>query len=300
MRKTIIAVFLLFPLCGLAEQVPVTIHVDANYQPYSYEGTGGKAEGFYIEVLREAFSRLEGFAVTMTPVPWERGKYIMSKGRGFGLTPAFYHGHDWPYLFPYSQPFYTETIIAVCSKETMKSPRPNWPDDFVGLRIGNVAGFDGWGGAEFWQLVKSGRIDYLEARGTRMNILMLAKGRVDCILIENLAFDHQIKTLREAGYYRASDAVPEKAAFVGRDPVFIGYSRSALGSADYPWALEFMQRFDSIIYQMRKAGEIKRIMRQLAGPTESFDVFLGLEQIKGACSCPGIGETEALFFLPFK
>ena len=91
-------------------------------------------------------------------------------------------------MYPYSLPFYTETIIAACQENVLNFPQNDWPQDYIGLSIGNVAGFDGWGGEEFRKLVNKAEIQYEEAKGSRENILKLAYERLDCIMVENEAF----------------------------------------------------------------------------------------------------------------
>ena len=256
----IVIVLSVFVSPVFGSDIEVTIYVDGDYRPFSFSDKG-EARGMYIDVLKTAFSRMEGFAVTMKPVPWKRGKKMMETGKGFGLTPAFFHGHDWPYLYPYSLPFYTETIVAVCQDEVLSTSRPNWPQDYVGLRIGNVAGFDGWGGEEFHGLVRQGKIQYEEARGSRENILKLAHRRLDCIMMGDKAFDFLFRSLKATGEYSADlHASLAKGAIIGQDPVYIGYSRPAREAGDFPFQMEFMQAFDSVIYKMAKDGEIQRIM----------------------------------------
>ncbi len=251
-------------LCSAkADETKVTILVDDAYKPFCY-GETGKARGMYVDVLRTAFSRMKDFQVTMLPVPWKRGKKLMEEGKGFGLTPAFFHGHDWPYLYPYSLPFYTEKIIAVCDERVLEKPRTNWPDDYVGLRIGNVAGFDGWGGEPFRKLVAEGKIKYEEAKGSNLNIIKLGRGRVDCIMMEEKAFDYQFKKLKVNGKYDegGKDVVVQKASVIGTDPVYIGFSKTARLAGKYPFQDDFMQELDSILYKMHKSGEIEKIMAQ--------------------------------------
>lgn len=260
MRRIVIILIVLFALPAYSTDIEVTIHVDGNYKPYSY-GENGQAKGMYIDVLRTAFSRMEGFKVQLNPVPWKRGKRIMEMGEGFGLTPAFFHGHDWPYLYPYSLSFYTETIITVCQAPLLDSPRPNWPQDYLGLHVGNVAGFDGWGGEEFRLLVAQKKILYEEAKGSQENILKLAYGRLDCILMEEQAFDYELRKLKASGKYDEGKQIKlKKGAVVGQDPVYIGYSKPAMKKGQYSYQLEFMQAFDSEIYKMIKSGEVQKIM----------------------------------------
>jgi polar amino acid transport system substrate-binding protein len=243
----------------------VVIHVDDAYQPYSYRDEKGMAKGIYIDILNVAFSRMPGFKVTMEPVPWKRGKMMMEKGEGFGLAPAFYHGHDWPYLYPYSLPFAHETIISVCHAQQLVKPRSNWPGDYLGLRVGNVEGFDGWGGNEFYELVRQGKIHYEEAKGSVENIMKLGMGRVECIMMEENAFDLEYASLKKSGDYDANKFHSlKKAAFIGQDPVYIGYSKKAIESGKYPFHMAFRQAFDSEIYKMNRSGEIKQLLEKLS------------------------------------
>ncbi len=261
MKKFLIFWMIVFASTLHAADIPVEIHVDANYKPFSFDDNG-VAKGIYIDVLKAAFAQMEGFDVTLTPVPWQRGKKLMEAGRGFGLAPAFFHGHDWPYLYPYSLPFYTETILAVCNKKVLPESRPNWPQDYIDLKIGNVAGFDGWGGAEFRALVEQKKVAYEEAKGSTENILKLGKSRIDCIMMEETVFDYEFRQLKQIGKYDegGKHAIVEKGAIIGTDPVYIGYSKPARESGKNTFQFEFMQAFDSAIYQMGKSGEIQKIM----------------------------------------
>jgi polar amino acid transport system substrate-binding protein len=260
--KKLLIVFLLLAMVlpAYCEIVDVTIYVDDAYKPFSFKGKNGAAEGIYINVLKTAFSRMKNYNVTMRPIPWKRGKHLMETGEGFGLAPAFFHGHDWPYLHPYSLAFYKETITAVCNEKVLETQRYNWPEDYIGLKIGNVSGYDGWGGAEFRKLVKEKKIHYQEAKGSAENILKLGAGRVQCIMMEDTAFDYAFAKLKLSGKYTDKMARIKKGAIIGVDPVYIGYSRTAREKGTFPFQFDFMQAFDSEIYKMIKSGEIKKIM----------------------------------------
>ena len=191
MRK--IAVFLFTACFGfevLAKE-EVVIHVDAGYAPMSYADKNGKAAGYYIEILQEANNRLKNFSLKLVPVPWKRGKELMNQGEGFALTPAFYHGHDWDYLYPYSIKYENENVYAYCQEKVLKSSSAkSWPKDFAGLKIGNISGFDGWGGEEFRKMVREKKIKYSESKTSEMNIKKLAGGRQ--VLTQTLHLDSLI------------------------------------------------------------------------------------------------------------
>jgi len=256
-----LVLFLLFiPFSASADDIDVTIHVDDAYQPFSFS-ENGNAKGMYIDVLRVAFSRMKGFNVTMEPVPWNKGKMMMKDGKGFALIPAFFHGRDWVYLYPYSLPFYAETIISVCTEEVLQQPRPNWPADYRGLDIGNLAGFDEWGGVELKASVIKNQIDYHKVKSSDVLIKMIINDRLDCILMENREFDYVFKRILKSGVH-GEKAHTEliKGPVVGANPVSIGYSASAIKSGKYPYAHEFQKAFDVIIHQMIESGEIEKIM----------------------------------------
>ena len=248
------------PMGATGEEIDVTIYVDDAYRPYSFLHQG-KAKGMYIDILKAAFSKMTGFKVKITPIPWKRGKMLMEQGKGFGLAPAFFHGHDWPYLYPYSLPFNTETIVAVCNEKALTTDKSQWPEDYIGLSVGNVAGFDGWGGDKFWALVNDEKIKYKEVHSSSSLIKMLLSGRNDCIMMEKRAFNYELNKIRESGEYgEKPHGRVAISALIGIDPVCIGYSEPAIKNGKYPYEHEFRKAFDIIIYQMAKSGEIENLM----------------------------------------
>ena len=233
----------------------VEILVDDNYFPYSYR-EGAQAAGLYNQVLRHVFSHMPQYRITLLPTPWPRGKKRMEEGQGFALAPVFYHGHDWPYLYPYSLHFHEEKIITVCNAGSLNASALRWPEDFTGLRIQNIAGFDGWGGPTFHQLVQEKKISYSEVRGMQSQIQMLSLGRVDCILAEALSFKRSMQKMKRT---LASEKFIQ-AATAGIDPVHIGYSKPGIKSGRYPFAAHFRQSFDNQLYQLKQNGEIAEIL----------------------------------------
>ena len=110
-------------------------------------------------------------------------------------------------------------------------------------------------------MVAAGEIRYHEVESTRQLIKLGAMGRVDCILMENTAFDIIYPALRTELIERGISQVRlKKGPITGWDPVYIGYSRPAREAGKYPALFDFMQAFDAEVYKMQKAGEIERIM----------------------------------------
>lgn len=244
------------------EKQPVEIYVDDSYKPYSYT-EANRAAGIYVDILRAVFEQMPSFDVRLTPIPWQRGKHMMEAGEGFGLAPVFFHAHDWPYLYPYSLHFYEEKIITVCREDVLATARTRWPEDFIGLHIQNVAGFDGWGGDHFRELIAQKQIHYSEVRGVENNIRMLELRRVDCILAEEFSFDNTYARLKKSRGYDVEVKYSElkKGPVIGLDPVYIGYSQTAIDQGKFPFHKKFMKEFDVALYKMKKNGEVSRIMR---------------------------------------
>ena len=262
MKKLALLIYVLAASMGLkADGIEVTLYIDEAYKPFSY-AEDGKPKGIYVDMLKLVFSKMPGFQVTLEPVPWKRGKKIMQEGEGFALAPAYFHGHDWPFLYPYSLPIFSETVIAICNESVMAHPRPNWPDDYKKLIIGNVAGYDGWGGIKFRKLVSKGMIYYQEVQNAETLIDMLLKGRLDCIMMENMIFDYHVRRLPSSLTRKEKEQIVyKKAATIGTDSVYIGYSAPAWQKGTYPFARDFQKAFDNAVYQLTQSGEIKNIFK---------------------------------------
>ena len=69
---------------AFAADIDVIVYADNNYAPYSYE-EGVAVKGIYSEILKSAFSRIDGYKVKIKSVPWKRGCYI----QGLSATLGF-------------------------------------------------------------------------------------------------------------------------------------------------------------------------------------------------------------------
>jgi len=262
MKSRILKLFLFLNIFSstnvLAANQEVTIYVDENYPPYTFQ-SDGKANGIYVKILEKAFANMKGYSIDIQTVPWQRGKFLLETGKGFALVPPYCHGHDWPYIWPYSLPILNETVVVMCRDKILSAPRPNWPNDYVGLTIGINTGFDGYGGDKFWNMVKDGKILLSEAPSTEQNTRMLIQGRIDCYMITRLSFAWQLKQLKAAGLYDASKQSEFKeGAILQVDPGFMGFTNADNGKFNFK--LDFVKQFDIQIYKMFKSGAIRSII----------------------------------------
>jgi len=253
---TLWALLLLF--CSLpvtAADIPVTIYADAGYQPYSYADKHGEAAGLYAEIVKVAFARMKGYRIKIKPVPWKRGMSMIQNGTAFALYPPYMNLKEEPGTWPYSLPLFEEIVVAVCTPEVARKPRPHWPEDFHGLRIGNNAGFL-VGGNTFIEAVKAGKIKMEEAADTRTNILKLGMKRIDCYINDRISIRlTQNQLVREGMLPAGTQAV--ESAVIARERGFLGYTDRDQGR--FPFKTDFAKQFDAVVYDMLRNGEIERI-----------------------------------------
>lgn len=245
-----------------AAPINVTIYTDDANRPYSYKEKG-EAKGIYVSIIKAVFDKMPDYDVTIKPVPWKRGKKMMEEGDGLGLSTAYFHGHDWPYLYPYSLPYASDILNVYCSKETLKKARPNWPEDYQNLTVGRPSGFGGWGGPKFDEMVNNKTIILKESKGALTQIMKLGAKRVDCIIMENTSFNLELKNAIKSGTFKADWEKPVPGAEISRNDIYIGYSKKAIQEGKYPFHLDFRQQFDAIIFQMERSGEVNKILNGL-------------------------------------
>ena len=252
-----IIVVLLFSKVSFAESIEVNILVNDSHPPYVYLEQGD-IKGIYIEVLKRISERMSGYTLNFYPAPWQRGKKLIEVGKGFAFVPPYYHGHDWHYVWPYSIAIMDESVVVLCSKEVLNTPRPNWPEDYVGLIIANNSGYDGFGGPVFRKLVKEGTITLAEAKTTHQNLLRLIRNRVDCYMGNQISVEWAIKTMLKSGDLTTAEKESiVEAAVISTDAVYMGFTNRDQGKFYYK--LDFVKKFNNELYKMKKQGEILRI-----------------------------------------
>jgi polar amino acid transport system substrate-binding protein len=242
---------------GQAADIPVTIYADAGYQPYSYAGKNGEAAGLYAEIVKVAFGRMKGYRIGIKPVPWKRGMAMLKSGAGFALYPPYMNLKEEPFVWPYSLPLFDEIVVAVCNREVAARPRPRWPDDYYGLKIGNNAGFL-VGGDKFNQAVSSGKIHLEESPDTRTNILKLGRKRIDCYINDRISIRWTQRQLVREGKLAAGPAGVETVV-IAIEQGFLGFTDADRGK--FAYKTDFLKQFNAIVYDMKRNGEIERIAR---------------------------------------
>jgi len=245
----------------------VVVYCDDNYPPYSY-AANGQARGIYPAILTQAFARMEGYRVTLLPIPWKRGLHDLENGTVFAICPPYFRPRERPYMWPYSIPILQEKVVLLCREEIMQSaPRRTWPDDFHGLTIGSNDGFI-LGGEAFFEAVRKNNIRIDEAKSNRINILKLGIERTDCYINDRLAILWELNKLKKEGLYDegGKHALLREALVINTEWGHLGFTNRDFGR--FYFKEDFIARFNAVIISMQKNGDIERIMNQVMATPE--------------------------------
>ena len=232
----------------------VTILMDDAYKPYSYEGPDGRATGIYAEVLRAVDRKMDGYDIRLNAVPWPRALQDLRTGHAFAAAPPYRDPDRRHFIAPYSERILQEKVVVYCRKAVMDEPRPNWPDDYSGLTVGNNAGFNAPGPA-FFDMVRSGRIDLQAGRTTQSNLMMLILGRIDCYVNSRAAIGWTLSRLQDRGTYHPNRTQLVEATVARRNWGYVGFSRKNPA----PYKDDFIKTFNRHIRYMRNSGRIMQI-----------------------------------------
>jgi polar amino acid transport system substrate-binding protein len=242
-----------------AKDTQVIVYADQDYPPYAYKESGS-VKGIYTDILKAAFARMQGYSIEIKALPYKRGLAYLEKGTGFAIYPPYHRTKARPYIWPYSIPILDEKVVVFCREGVMEgNPRTLWPEDYYGLKIGNNAGYK-LGGDKFWAAVKSGKIKLKEGGSNSKNILKLGLKRTDCYMNDRISILWELNRLKHAGTYNEGTKHVKliEAATITIEQGFLGYTDRDNGK--FAYKNDFVRRFDAIIYDMRKSGELQGII----------------------------------------
>jgi len=232
----------------------VEILVDDAYKPYTYNDDSGAPTGIYVRVLEEIDGRLDEYDIVLKGVPWKRAMQQLENGTAFAAAPPYYFPEERPWIHPYSEKILEEAVVAYCREEVLDTPRPDWPEDYAGLTVGNNDGFQ-TPGPEFFEMVDAGEIELQEASSTELNLRKLAMGRVDCYVNARASVLSNLAALKAAGEYDPNLTPLKESAVVNRNWGYVGFSRT--NTPDYKE--DFVKALNSEIRKMRTSGRIEDI-----------------------------------------
>jgi len=253
MIQKIIIIYVLIFSQTLSAQTKVIIYGDDSYPPYSFLDSD-RLTGIYTIILERVFDQMPDYEVELRGDDWKRSLAQIQRGFIFALYPPYKRANR-PYM-EFEVPILDEELVVYCRKEVLESARPNWPEDYYGLTIGNNTGFS-VGGPQFWTAVKNGKIKVEETKGTPRSLLRLINGQVDCYMNDKISIQWELKKLIKEGRY--DDDSLKQSAIISQEQGFLGFSTRG---ARYPFKNDFKKQYSNILEKMKKSGEIDAIVER--------------------------------------
>jgi len=187
-------------------------------------------------------------------MPYKRVLEAARRGSVFAIFPPYYLPKQRPYLSEYSVPLYTEETVVYCGKNILISPKPNWPEDYFGLTIGNNDGFL-VGGEAFHAAAKQNKLIIENAKGTDVNIRKLIADRIDCYVNDRASIVWSIKQMKKNKKLPYVREVAE-GSIISQENGHVAFSKKF----DARYRRDFIDKLNAIILDMQKSGDINTIV----------------------------------------
>lgn len=225
------------------------------HPPYAWL-EAGEPRGLYVDAIRLALQR----AGVQQPVrwvmePWKRALRSAEAGRAHLLFPPARYPGERPYLAAFSPPLFDTQPVVVCSLAALqRRERRRWPEDFLDLRFGVVDGVL-FGGARWRALLARGLLRTEAVAGVQTNVRKLSAGRLDCVLASRHAVAWALAQDKATGdSLRVAVRLPPSIGHLA----YVAHPREPLQAL----APDFAQRLDAALLQLRRDGELQRLLER--------------------------------------
>ncbi|MES2614361.1 MAG: ABC transporter substrate-binding protein [Bdellovibrionota bacterium] len=249
--KFIYAFFLLFVSSIAWAQInkpKVLVCADAGYPPYSFGEKNSKiADGIYNKIIEKVFEKMkDDYDITLEPFPWQRAVIATKNGDAFGLVPPYKSYTERPWL-EYSEPILTEQLVVVCSDKDGK-----WPESYAGKNIVINNGFVLT--KEIYNVFAGHDIHQVTSKNNEQGLEFLFQNKASCYLSDKNSIYYSLKQMK-----LSADKVHLKSVVASIDGHF-GYSTD---SKKFPFGKEFIKKFNAILLEMKKKGEVEKIVNSV-------------------------------------
>ena len=230
----------------------VTILTDDSYPPYSYV-EDSRLKGIYVDMVLAAADLMKNkYKIKLIAVPWQRALMEVKDGHVLGILPPYQHITERDYIWPYSLPLMSETVVAYChqdiniydyfSESTVQVTKP--------LHVGVNAGYMILG-EKIAAAVADNKMVVWENKSTRSNLLKLHLKRIDCYVNDRFSIQSELTKLgklRDLNF----DGVDESFVIM-RQTAHIGYTDS--DAHDFAFKSDFIYRMDSALAQVKASAQ---------------------------------------------
>lgn len=258
--KTILFCLLALSSIVSAEVTKVTLLSDSTYPPYAFVEQG-EVTGMYIDIVKAVSNQLPDYNIEIKPFTWEQAKNKIEHGEALGLIGMYFTGDLRPYTYPYSQSLWTETVIVLCQPGKITKTDAKWPQDYAGMLVGNVAGYDTWLNDNPRNPEYTTLVNFLEVPDSNIALNMLIKKRLDCVLFEKGSFLYSIAKIKKKQAI-TPDNMPIITSVIEKESVHIGYSDKAFHSSGFTYAYDFQKKFDFALLKLKESGKFNQITKK--------------------------------------
>ena len=166
----------------------LTIFVDNSYPPYMYKVKGTEADGLYPRLLEETIKQT-GHKVEIKAYPWARA--LLNGDSGIGAVGGAYKNDDRLKTYDFSIPLYQEKLVIFVNKNNKFEF--NSIEDLKGKVIGVNRG---WSYGQVFDKARANKLFKVNIRSNpNANFKMLALGRIDCLILDQLSGESYIRLL---------------------------------------------------------------------------------------------------------
>lgn len=239
--------------------IAVVIKGDDNYPPYSFF-EDGRMRGIYTDIIQAIAPHMPGYTIETKAIPWKRGLLELAQGELFALYPPYHRPNERPYM-DYSEPLFREQLFIYCNDSVeSNSPLAPFPETYFGLNVGINLGF--LSSPTLHQANKHGKLRLVATGSTNRNLMLLLSYRIDCyvndqnaILYSYQRIKHDHRQLLNAGEFPAIHPGPMLSEEFG----YLGVSKH---QEHYPYARDFVKKFNRALLRIQASGEVDQIFRR--------------------------------------
>jgi polar amino acid transport system substrate-binding protein len=222
----------------------ITLVGDKSYPPYSFE-KDGKPKGVYVDIIKSAFKKIDGYDVEFKMVAWKRAMAFIKSGKYIGYFPPYNvkERAKWSKL---SEPILSEATI-VFAKETILNGKKRYPQDFYGLTLCMNRGFSIVAGAgeDMLRAIKNKKIKYIEANDNKACLNRVSRGMADFYINDQFIDISKFSDIKRG--LQANEN--------------FGHIGFTLKTKAYPFIDELQKKFNKTILNMKSSGEIEKIVK---------------------------------------
>ena len=241
-RPFLFTALALFLICiastsTFAENGEIPVAVDNSYPPYMH---GRIAQGLYPKLLKAIFNRME-MEAEVKGYPWKRALKMGESGEA--AIGGVYKNEKRLKIYDYSDPIYKEKLAVYVkrSKDFVYNGLP----DLAGKRVGINRG---WSYGQDFDEAREKRLFVVdEASDNLANFKKLLKGRVDCVISDELSASQIIQ--RE----KMGDAVEKLSNSVAVNDAYIVFSKKNDKKS-------ILDKFNSALKKMKEDGSYQKIV----------------------------------------